>query len=119
MGRSKKKDIRFDKESLSESMQEAYETARQLENLAMENYEKLKEVSEDKADMQSFTPIMNETLKVAEKALSRKVQVIKVQADTYSKTAKASEEENEIGMSLKDADAIHNEINGQNNDFYE
>lgn len=109
MARTKKKDLEINKESLSKSMQEAYLEATELRKLALENYNYINKSIEDKQDLGNLTPAANDSLKVAEKALAKKIQVIKVQADTYIKSSDKSQEENS-GMNLDDIDEIHENL---------
>lgn len=116
MGRNKK-NIEISEESLNRSMQEIYSEATELRKLALNNYQQVNDHLEDKGDISNLTPIMNETLKVAEKALARKVQVVKVQADTYVKSGNKSEGDNEEGMNINDAEEIQQRLNNNEQEY--
>ena len=119
MGRPKKTKINLDKDSLQEFMQEIYNDCVNVMNSARKelNERKSRAEIEDVNDESLIGKVNNDTLKIIEGTIDRKLALAKLQTQIISSGSKEEEttQSNEKSFSDEDKDLLRELINEKKN----
>ena len=119
MGRPKKTKINLDKDSLQEFMQEIYNDCVNVMNSARKelNERKSRAEIEDVNDESLIGKVNNDTLKIIEGTIDRKLALAKLQTQIISSGSKEEEttQSNEKSFSDKDKDLLRELFNEKKN----
>jgi hypothetical protein len=124
MGRPKKTKINLDKDSLQEFMQEIYNDCVNIMNSARKelNERKTRAEIDDVNDEYQIGKVNNETLKILETAIDKKLSLAKLQSQIVSDKSSEQETPSNDTISEKDKDVLRElfkEKSNKNNTEYD
>ena len=117
MGRPKKTKINLDKDSLQEFMQEIYNDCVNVMNSARKelNERKSRAEIEDVNDESLIGKVNNDTLKIIEGTIDRKLALAKLQTQIISSNSDETIQSNEKSFSDEDKDLLRELFNEKKN----
>lgn len=91
MAGGKKKEIRFDKDSIMSLLQEVYNELVEQRNTAIRLQNKMLSLMKDAEDMATIGPIIKEQQKIINDCVEKKLQLSKLQANIWEKSQNEQE----------------------------
>lgn len=106
-----RKKIGLSQESALELMQEIYVEIVDERNKAIQSFKKFSRETDANEDIAMVGKIVNETLKIVDSAIEKKIRLLKIQTDIIFKTGKAGDEsEDKFKLSEDLTTMIHKEL---------
>lgn len=106
-----RKKIGLSQESALELMQEIYVEIVDERNKAIQSFKRFSRDTDANEDIAMVGKIVNETLKIVDSAIEKKIRLLKIQTDIIFKTGKAGDEsEDKFKLSEDLTTMIHKEL---------